>query len=91
MAKFKASSLWETKELRYNFAHTRDFGWGSGMTQADIEAKFCKACANWTAHCGITFTKSDGRADFVITWGKYEKKDGRLIGADTTPKGTGGS
>jgi hypothetical protein len=80
MAKVNDTNRWAKNQLFYTFTAKRDFGRASGLDQAGIESKFQKACDEWAAHSGLTFTKSDGNADIIVSWGKIARKNGILPG-----------
>jgi len=86
MAKVNDTNRWAKNQLFYTFTAKRDFGRASGLDQAGIERKFQKACDQWGAQAGLTFTKvgKDNNSDISVGWGKLERTaEGALKGGIT--------
>jgi hypothetical protein len=80
------SRVFNKQEIHYTFDQSRPNG---GLTQETVEARFSAACALWSPHCGLTFTKTEydenSPADITIKWGPLENKaDGNQKAGETT-------
>jgi hypothetical protein len=81
MAKVERTRRWAKKQLFYSFREKRDFGRANGLDQAGIESKFQKACDEWGAQAGLTFTKQEAEnPHIIVSWRNFGSK---VAGADT--------
>jgi hypothetical protein len=79
MAAVHRALFWQKQQILYKFTNAHDF-----PSPFDPDHEFREACARWEAHCGMSFTKTDGVADLELSWAALGKNEsGVLIGGDT--------